>query len=80
MDADTPLFPIRLYIYRPDGTHGPPFILYSEEMLRLCTAAVTAAIKRGVEVVIEDPAGMCVFHAHSGKIIFPIPSPDEKQK
>ena len=76
MSAET-IFPIKLYVYRPDGkwdskdvlTINSPAELHSERV----ALAVRVAVKSGVKVIMADCFDFCVFHAEGGKVLHPKP-------
>lgn len=69
-----PLYPLRLYICHPDGTHPGPIDIVSEEQLNGpgTKLIIKASVLAGAEVIMTDPADICVFHAKNREIIFPI--------
>lgn len=73
VDESLPLFPIKLYLFEPDGRYGAPiFIENLEELNHPGTQMlVKAHIQRGLEVRMTDPMDFCVFHAANGLILFP---------
>jgi hypothetical protein len=75
MSAEQPLYPIRLYIYQPDGMHDGGIEIISEAQLNGpgTRMILEDAMARGVEIRMTDPADFLVFHADKGKVLFPVP-------
>ena len=69
---DGPLFPVRLCIYQDDGRYEPIEIASEQQLGGVGTKlAVRLAMCEKRKIVMEDCAGLCVFHAEDGVILFP---------
>ncbi len=69
---DTPLYPMRLYVYNEEGRYGPPVIITSEAQLHSLGTKMLLrdAMARKVEIRITDPGDLLLFHAEGGVIKF----------
>jgi hypothetical protein len=75
MSAERPLYPMRLYVYQPDGMHDEGIEITSQSQLNGpgTRMILEAAMARGVEIRMTDPGDFLVFHADKGKVLFPVP-------
>ena len=71
-DDGSPNFPMKVFVYRKDGTYGAPVVVESDEELKSprIKGLIRDAFKSGVEVRITDPDDYLLFHANNGRIIF----------
>lgn len=64
-----------IYVYDADGKHADPIEVQAAGIGSLFETVVVPEVKNGREVVITDSDDFTVFHAKSGKIVFPAACP-----